>query len=141
MRTLPLKVCDFSILAPPMNIPWICLATFLVASAAQASPQAPAFRLGDVATPLDYNATLAIDPRQPQFSGEIKIALRVNRAAPVLWLNATDLTIDKSTFADPAAAGAQFTYFIEVENAVVWPPLSQRPAVKYVSFSLQPGEK
>jgi ATP-binding cassette subfamily C protein/ATP-binding cassette subfamily C protein EexD len=29
---------------------------------------------------------------------------------------------------------------IEVENAVVWPPLSQRPAVKYVSFSLQPGE-
>jgi ATP-binding cassette subfamily C protein/ATP-binding cassette subfamily C protein EexD len=29
---------------------------------------------------------------------------------------------------------------IEVENAVVWPPLSQRPAVKYVSFSLKPGE-
>jgi ATP-binding cassette subfamily C protein/ATP-binding cassette subfamily C protein EexD len=29
---------------------------------------------------------------------------------------------------------------IDVENAVVWPPLSQRPAVKYVSFSLQPGE-
>jgi ATP-binding cassette, subfamily C, type I secretion system permease/ATPase len=29
---------------------------------------------------------------------------------------------------------------IEVENAVVWPPLSQRPAVKYVSFSLEPGE-
>jgi ATP-binding cassette subfamily C protein/ATP-binding cassette subfamily C protein EexD len=27
-----------------------------------------------------------------------------------------------------------------VENAVVWPPLSQRPAVKYVSFSLKPGE-
>jgi ABC-type protease/lipase transport system fused ATPase/permease subunit len=29
---------------------------------------------------------------------------------------------------------------IEVESAVVWPPLSQRPVVKYVSFSLQPGE-
>ncbi len=29
---------------------------------------------------------------------------------------------------------------VEVENAVVFPPLSQRPAVKYVNFSLQPGE-
>jgi ATP-binding cassette subfamily C protein/ATP-binding cassette subfamily C protein EexD len=29
---------------------------------------------------------------------------------------------------------------IEVENAVVWPPHSQRPAVKYVSFTVEPGE-
>jgi len=29
---------------------------------------------------------------------------------------------------------------IDVENAVVWPPLGQRPVVKYVSFSLKPGE-
>jgi ATP-binding cassette subfamily C protein/ATP-binding cassette subfamily C protein EexD len=35
----------------------------------------------------------------------------------------------------PAPSGC-----IEVENAVVFPPLSQRAAVKYVSFSLQPGE-
>jgi ATP-binding cassette subfamily C protein/ATP-binding cassette subfamily C protein EexD len=29
---------------------------------------------------------------------------------------------------------------VEVENAVVFPPLGQRAAVKFVSFSLQPGE-
>ena len=78
------------------------LAALLTVSAAQAAPagvpQAPAFRLGDVATPLEYNATLAIDPRQPQFAGEVRIAIRVNRAAPVLWLNATNLAIDSADF-------------------------------------------
>jgi alanyl aminopeptidase len=74
------------------------LAALFAVSTAQATPQPPAFRLGDVATPLEYNATLAIDPRQPQFAGEVRIAIRVNRAAPVLWLNATSLTIDSAEF-------------------------------------------
>ncbi len=74
------------------------LAASAAAGAAPAAPQPPAFRLGDVATPLDYSATLAIDPRQPQFSGELKIAIRVNRATPVLWLNATKLTIESAEF-------------------------------------------
>src|SRR5881394_221264 len=76
----------------------ILVTAFAAAALAQAAPQPPAFRLGDVATPLEYNATLAIDPRQPQFTGEVRIAIRVNRAAPVLWLNATNLTIDSADF-------------------------------------------
>src|SRR5436190_3631107 len=76
----------------------IFLATLICAAAAHAAPQPPAFRLGDVATPLEYSATLAIDPRQPQFTGEVRIAIRVNRAAPVLWLNATNLTIESAEF-------------------------------------------
>ena len=79
-----------------MRIPVLLAA--LAVTVAHAAPQPPAFRLGDVATPLEYNATLAIDPRQPQFSGEVKIAIRVNRAAPVLWLNASNLTIDSADF-------------------------------------------
>src|SRR5438067_12196195 len=81
----------------PMRTP-IFLAALLCAAAAQAAPQPPAFRLGDVATPLEYSATLAIDPRQPQFAGELRILIRVNRAAPVLWLNATNLIIDSADF-------------------------------------------
>jgi ABC-type protease/lipase transport system fused ATPase/permease subunit len=30
---------------------------------------------------------------------------------------------------------------LEVENAIVWPPASNRPSVKGVSFSLNPGER
>ncbi|HYL88255.1 MAG TPA: M1 family metallopeptidase [Burkholderiales bacterium] len=75
---------------------------FLIALAcaalAQAAPQPPAFRLGDVATPLEYSAALAIDPRQSEFAGEVRIAIRVNRATPVLWLNATNLKIDSAEF-------------------------------------------
>src|SRR5260221_665358 len=80
-----------------MRLPILVIA-FAVAALAQAAPQPPTFRLGDVATPLEYNATLAIDPRQPEFSGEVKIAIRINRATPVLWLNATKLTIESAAF-------------------------------------------
>src|SRR5438067_2885231 len=86
-----------------MRIPWIGLAVVIEAalaatSTAHAAPQPPAFRLGDAATPIEYTVSLAIDPREPRFSGEVRIALRVNRAAPVLWLNATNLTIDSAEF-------------------------------------------
>jgi len=57
-----------------MRIPGLWAVLFLaaaVAHAQDAKPQPPAFRLGDVATPLEYSATLAIDPRQPQFAGEL----------------------------------------------------------------------
>ena len=82
-----------------MPIPWTWLAAALAAgSVAHAAPQPPTFRLGDVATPIEYAASLAIDPREPAFSGEVHITLRVNRATPVLWLNATNLTIDAAEF-------------------------------------------
>jgi alanyl aminopeptidase len=86
-----------------MRNSWIWLAAALAvlsaaASVVQAAPQPPAFRLGDTATPIEYAVTLAIDPREAKFSGEVRIAMRVNRAAPVLWLNATNLTIDAAEF-------------------------------------------
>ena len=65
-----------------------------MAAHAQDGVKPPAFRLGDAATPLEYGATLAIDPKATQFSGEVRITMRINRYTPVLWLNATGLTID-----------------------------------------------
>ncbi|TMH47264.1 MAG: hypothetical protein E6H54_00130 [Betaproteobacteria bacterium] len=80
-----------------MRIPclWAVLSlAAAVAHAQDATPQPPAFRLGDTATPLEYALELAIDPRAAEFSGEARIAMRINRYASVLWLNATGLTIE-----------------------------------------------
>src|SRR5207237_3271145 len=80
-----------------MRIPWLWAVLSLaaaVAHAQDATPQPPAFRLGDTATPLEYALELAIDPRAAEFSGEARIAMRINRYASVLWLNATGLTIE-----------------------------------------------
>src|SRR5207237_10693160 len=98
MRSFPKRWGDFSILAPPMRIPWIGLAVVIEAalaatSTAHAAPQPPAFRLRDAATPIEYTVRLAIDPREPRLSGEVRIALRINRASPVRGLNATNRPI------------------------------------------------
>jgi len=61
-----------------------------------ATPQPPTFRLGDLATPKAYEARIAADPRSDAFNGEIRIELTFNRASPVLWLNATGLTIESA---------------------------------------------
>jgi len=81
-----------------MPIPSLWIAALFAASLAHAAPQPPAFRLGDVATPIEYAASLAIDPREARFSGEVRITLRVNRATPLLWLNATNLAIESAAF-------------------------------------------
>src|ERR671925_552613 len=79
-----------------MRIPWLWAVLFAaaVAHAQSPTPQPPAFRLGDSATPLE----LALDPRAAEFSGEARIALRINRYTNVLWLNATNLTIESARF-------------------------------------------
>ena len=73
-----------------------CLFLFVsgLALAEEPARTPPAFRLGDAATPLGYEVHVAIDPRQSTFSGEIRIDFRVNRSTPVLWLNATRLSIE-----------------------------------------------
>ena len=76
------------------------LAALAVASSASAQElrTPPAFRLGDVAAPISYEARLEIDPRESEFAGEIRIAFRFNRATPVVWLNATNLRIESAVF-------------------------------------------
>src|ERR1700694_678379 len=69
-------------------VAWLCVAT-----SAFAQPEPPDFRLGDGATPLGYEATLAIDPSRDDFEGSIAIALRINRPQAVLWLNGTGLSV------------------------------------------------
>ena len=72
-------------------------AAFVVPAAAPAAGRdpVPAFRLPDTAAPERYEARLEIDPRSAEFSGVIDIALRMKRDAPVLWLNATSLSLER----------------------------------------------
>src|SRR5438477_12177954 len=58
----------------------------------------PRFRLDDRAVPLAYAWRVAIDPAQPRFEGEVRITMKLSRATPVLWLNATRLDIDAVEF-------------------------------------------
>src|SRR3954471_10298127 len=56
----------------------------------------PTFRLGDLAAPKRYEARLTASPREDRFDGEIRITVELGRASPIVWLNATGLTIDSA---------------------------------------------
>lgn len=76
---------------------------------AVATAPAPAFRLGDAATPLHYALRLVIDPARDEFEGEVSIAINVNRPESVLWLNAHKLSVQSATIEVGAAKGASNT--------------------------------
>jgi alanyl aminopeptidase len=94
---------------------------FAVAAPALAAP--PKLRLPDGARPTRYQVAVTVDPAADRFSGTIDIDLQVQKPLDTLWLNATELKIDKppagSTvvdggkdfvgfhFATPLAAGRQ----------------------------------
>jgi alanyl aminopeptidase len=56
-------------------------------------PPAPGLRLPGGVTPLHYDLTLDVDPDQETFSGEVRIKLRLDRAADHVWLHAEQLAI------------------------------------------------
>ena len=89
---------------------FVIAATLVVPAAVVAAmgrdPGPPTFRLPATAVPESYDLRLAIDPRSPDFAGEIAIDVRIGRATDVLWLNATAISIDRAEVrqADRSAA-------------------------------------
>ena len=65
--------------------------------------QPPALRLPDTVRPVRYRPTLTLVPDQDGFAGVIEIDLDVLAATPVVWLNASDLSVSR---ADARVAGA-----------------------------------
>lgn len=57
----------------------------------------PSFRLPDIAQPKQESLDITIVPGRPDFHGRADIAVRLERAAETLWLNAKDLAIDEVT--------------------------------------------
>jgi len=69
----------------------------LVCMAAAFAQQPPQLRLPITVAPVRYTADLTIVPAQETFSGAIDIALKVREATPLIWLNATDLTVQTAS--------------------------------------------
>jgi cytosol alanyl aminopeptidase len=59
-------------------------------------PPAPTLRLPRNFTPTKYAAKLAIDPAQPDFTGELQIVGTLDQRSAAIWLDAKNLTIDKA---------------------------------------------
>jgi alanyl aminopeptidase len=55
----------------------------------------PSLRLPGGARPIRYDVTLTVVPGESKASGEIAIDLELERAHPVLWLNADDLVVSR----------------------------------------------
>src|SRR3954470_14918033 len=71
--------------------------TFLALTAA-ADKSPPKLRLDETARPTRYAARITVDPSQATFRGAIDIELTIARASDTLWLNGTELTVDKASF-------------------------------------------
>ena len=72
----------------------------VVCLAAAFAQQPPQLRLPVTVAPVRYTADLTVVPSQETFSGAIDIALKVREATPLIWLNATNLTIETATLTE-----------------------------------------
>lgn len=72
------------------------LLLFVLVGALWGAPQPPSFRLPADAAPSRYQLEMTLDPAKDDFSGAITIDLKVRKATPVLWLNASKLEISKA---------------------------------------------
>ena len=72
------------------------LAVFPAASApADEGPEPPRLRLPATARPTGYSVSLTIDPTKETFQGSVAIEIRLERKTALLWLNGTDLAVDR----------------------------------------------
>jgi len=60
-------------------------------------PAPPKFRLPDTASPIRYGIDLTVIPGSDTFHGTANIELTVKQATSVLWLSASDLTIESAS--------------------------------------------
>jgi len=58
----------------------------------------PRLRLGDAVRPERYAVTLTLDPAADRFDGTIGIDLELREARALIWLNATEITIEQAWF-------------------------------------------
>ena len=70
----------------------------LVSLNAVAAPTPPKLRLDDSARPTRYDARITVNPADPTFRGSIDIDLKINKPTETLWLNATELVMEKAAF-------------------------------------------
>jgi aminopeptidase N len=80
------------------SLPPVCLLALAVLPAilAAADPEPPGLRLPTGPRPTLYELELAVDPTQSTFAGEVRVHLELAAATTLLWLNATELSVDRA---------------------------------------------
>ena len=84
----------------------VCALALFCIAANDAMPTPPKLRLPAGVRPTHYALDLRVVPAQPTFSGTVTIDLRVDAPTALVWLNATDLTIDGAEFRRGGASEA-----------------------------------
>jgi len=113
------------------------LLTVLGVGASAAAAEAPAFRLPATASPVRYAIDLAVVPGESTFRGTADIEFTVTESTPVLWLSASDLTVESATLraggktspAKTMTGGASFVGF------AFDPPLAPGAGSLHVAYS------
>lgn len=79
----------------------VLLLSALFYSTALGVDKMPKLRLGEVqrVKPESYKVELTLDPDREDFSGSIEIRVNVEQITPTLWLNATDIAVQKASIA------------------------------------------
>src|SRR5271157_301897 len=123
----------------PMHIRSAALLLTLLGAgaAARAAAEPPKFRLADTASPVRYAVDLTVVPGESAFRGAADIEFRVTESTPVLWLSASELTIESATLraggetraAGVTSGGAGFVGF------AFDPPLAPGSGTLHVAYS------
>src|SRR5262249_45344007 len=87
--------------------------------------------------PEGYRVDLNLNPDQDQFSGSVRIQLKVNRPTPVIWLNANQLTVQEAVITSaaktlPAKAEAEGNDFLALRFDT---PVPAGPAEILIRYS------
>ena len=80
-----------------------------IVGTAMAAEAFPRGRLAATVTPERYSLTLEIDPTQPEFSGEVEIALRINQATQRIRCASGTMAEAFRSMPQPASRPPRFT--------------------------------
>jgi alanyl aminopeptidase len=102
-----------------------------------AAAEPPKFRLPDTASPVRYAVDLTVVPGESAFRGAADIEFTVTESTPVLWLSASELTVESATL---RAGGATRTATVTPggSNFVGFafdPPLAPGAGTLHVAYS------
>jgi alanyl aminopeptidase len=99
---------------------WIFLgAALLMGSATAATEAPPTGKLPADAVPLSYVLNLKMDPRAERFSGEVKIHIKLAKAADHVWLHSREIDISKIELTDAAGKTSKATLAATDPSGVV----------------------
>ena len=121
----------------PLRSAAAALTLLVVGANASAAANPPQFRLPATASPVRYAVDLTIVPGESAFRGAADIEFTVTETTPVLWLSASDLTVESATLsAGGKTRAAQAT---PVGNSFVGfafdPPLAPGAGTLHVAYS------